>query len=188
MRPIYVVDLMRDVVANVSDALTASLQQIDPKITGVHYEHGHPKEIIQKLNEKNKVDAFKFKRFPLVALFQDFPEQRMTEPGLEYEVTLHMIIARVTDANYDATKRYDENFKPFLYPIYFELLKKIHALSFGLWKPFQTNSPGSIRHTKIDRLYWGREGMYGNEGHIMNDKIDCIEIRDLKLLINFKNC
>lgn len=188
MKPIYVVDVMRDVVSNVSTKLTAGFKEIDSKIDAVHYEHGHPVEIINKLNEKNEVQEFKFKRYPLVALFQDFPEKVSDKSGIQFEVSLHLIIARITDNDYDATKRYTENFKPFLYPIYFELLNQIHLSSFGRWKPFLTKAPELIEHTKIDRLYWGKEGLYANEGNVFNDFIDCIEIKDLKLLINIKNC
>ena len=52
------------------------------------------------------------------------------------------------------------------------------------------NYPGTdgIEHTKIDRLFWGKEGLYANEGNIFEDFLDCIEIRDLELNVYSKIC
>ena len=182
MKSVYIVDVMREVVGRVSAKLTPSLIALDSNITGVHYDHGHPLEIINTLADKDKSNTFTFRKYPLVALFQDFPESK-GEIGFDSEVTLHMIIARSTVNTYKAQERYEKNFKPFLYPIYQELLNQI-----WLSKPFNVKSAGQIQHTKIDRLYWGKEGLYKNEGNVFNDFIDCIEIKDLKLKVNLKNC
>lgn len=180
MTPRYIVDEFADIASKVSTKLLATLQTFDANITGVHYLHGHPIEIIETLAERDKSGTFRFKKYPLIALFQDFPEE-MGQIGYNGEARLHLIIARATQATYKAPDRYTKNFKPVLYPVYLELMKQIHYS-----KAFQTISETQIRHTKIDRLYWGKEGLYANEGNVFNDKIDCIEIKDLRLLTNTK--
>ena len=80
-KPIVKVDLFRDIVAAVSSKLSPLLQEYDPVITGVHYLHGHPMEIIETLADYSKGSTTKYDRFPLIALFQDFPEQMGSAPG-----------------------------------------------------------------------------------------------------------
>lgn len=183
MKPIYIVDEVGAIVGLVSTNLLAYLQSIDPKIEAVHYQHGHPKEIIETLAQKDKSSTMQFSKYPLVALFQDFPERHTGEIGFDSEVSLHIVIVQSTLATYKADERYSKNFKPILYPIYYELLKQ-----FNFSKRFSTYGVSTIPHTKIDRLYWGKEGLYGSEGNIFNDRLDCIEIRDLRLKVNQKNC
>jgi len=183
MIPVYVVELIEDVVTKVSTALLAQLQVIDPAITAVHYQHGHPKEIIETLMQKDKSETYQFRKYPLIALFQDFPEAHNLQIGIDNEATLHLVIVNSTRPDYKAGERYVKNFKPILYPIYLEFLKQI-----SLSGKFLNYGIHTLVHTKIDRLYWGREGLYGSEGNVFNDWLDCMEIRDLKLKINLINC
>lgn len=176
-----VVDEINTVVDRVSAELTPKLALLDTAITGVHYSHGHPMEIIQTLREKDQSKTFKFKRYPLIALFQDFPEDH-SQIGFQAEVTLHLIIARMTNPEYKAHDRYAKNFKPFLYPIYQRFIYEL-----GRHKAFKI-STGTPKHTKIDRLFWGKSGLLGNTENTFEDWIDCIEIKNLKLLVNLKTC
>lgn len=183
MSQYFIVDVFGEIAEKVSARLTAEMKAYDALITGVHYEHGHPMEIIETLGQKDESDTYRFRKYPLIALFQDFPERVSDRPGFQSEVTLHLIIARATVQDFKAAERYDYNFRPVLYPCYEALMEEIHR-----HHAFTTKSPSVIEHTKYDRLYWGRQGLYGNEGNIFNDRIDCIEIRDLKLIVNKKIC
>lgn len=184
---IIVKDIVRDIVSQVSTELTATLQEYDPTITGVHYMNGHPVEIVNRLSERDKDNVFKWKKYPLVGLFMDFPETFGRSLGLE-EVSLHLIIARATNPDLITDQRYEKNFIPVLYPIYEKLMQTFHTFTYGRnGKPFQTRSESDIVHTKIDRPYWGRETFLKNEANMFNDYIDAIEIRDLKLNINLNH-
>jgi len=183
MKSVYIVDEIETIVGAVSAALLTYLQGIDSAITAVHYQHGHPKEIIETLMQKDKSTTLQFTKYPLIALFQDFPEAHNQQLGIDNEATLHIVIVQSTLATYKANERYTRNFKPILYPIYNEFLKQI-----TLSAKFMNYGIQTLGHTKIDRLFWGKEGLYGNEGNIFNDRLDCIEIRDLKLKVNLKNC
>ena len=182
-KPIYIVDYFKDIVSAVSAKLLSELKAHDNVITGVHYQHGHPREIIETLTQMTDGIASRFDKYPLIALFQDFPED-VTGNGFYADVTLHFIIARGTEATYKADQRYDKNFKPILYPVYFEFMEQIR-----LSKKFEiVSAANTYPHKKIDRLYWGREGLYGGEGNTFNDRLDCIEIKDLKLRVKTQNC
>jgi len=167
---IYIVDLFR----SISEATATKTGMT------INYMHGHPLEITETLTQLTLDPTAAAGKYPLIALFQDFEE---VKNGLNFEVSLNLIIATLTDNNYLADERYTLNFKPTLYPIYNEFLLRIAKSTF-----FFESSVGNIKHTKIDRLYWGRNGLFGNEGNIFNDYIDCIEIQNLKLKVKQNKC
>lgn len=182
MKPLFVVDEIGEVVTKVSTKMTPSLKDYDPLITGVHYEHGHPLEILETLAQKDKSDTYVFKKYPLIALFQDFTEDRNKDLGFQSNSPLHIIIARGTSQAYKAEERYAKNFKPVLVPIYLELLNQL-----GFSKAFSTGPISRLRHEYTERLFWGKDGLYGKEGNIFNDFIDCIELK-INVKVNLKKC
>lgn len=72
-------------------------------------------------------------------------------------------------------------FKPTLYPIYIELINQIARSKY-----FKESTPELIKHTKTDRLFWGKTGIMGNEGLIFTDLLDVIEITNLQLSVKSK--
>lgn len=180
--PVYIVDLIGDVVAKVSTQLLSTLQVIDPNIQAVQYDYGHPLEIVETLRQKDEVEEFHKEKYPLIALFQDFEEDRTKDPDIYAGTRLNIIIANHTSVEYKSKDRYTYNFKPILYPIYLEFLKQLGDS--GYFQIVGTKVP----HTKIDRVYWGRQGLYNNSGNVFNDYLDCIEIKNLQLNINSKIC
>lgn len=175
-----IVEVFAGVVARVEARLLSQFQALEPAIAGIHYDHGHPLEIIETLKQKDKSQTFRFQKYPLIALFQDFPEVN-AGIGFESEASLHLIIAKGTKKDYKAGERYEHNFKPFLYPVYEILLEEINRD-----KAFLTYGVSKLPHTKWDRLYWGRNGLFGNQSNIFNDYLDVIEIKNLKLKINLR--
>jgi len=146
----------------------------------INYMHGHPREITESLTEMTKNPTASAGKYPLIALFQDFEEPR---EGDFINLRLNMIIATLTDRNYKSAERYAVNFKPLLYPIYDRFIYDLSRSGY-----FQESSERDIKVTKIDRLFWGRNGLYGSESNIFNDYIDCIELKDLKLKLKLKKC
>jgi len=193
-KPIVKVDLFREIVEKTQNAIVGKtrsgasmtlLDQLidyDPKITGIHYHHGHPIEIDETLIQAANGTGSKFKRFPLIALFQPFTETMSTD-GFYSDDVYHLIIARGTEAEYKASKRYEVNFKPILYPIYFQFMEQIR-----LSKYFEIVSGDSFPHVKIDMPFYGKKGDYGSIANIFSDKVDCIDIENLKLRVKTKNC
>jgi len=154
-----------DIFANTKTNVLAKF----PNITQLYYEYGHPLEIINTLAEKTQSNVFKYKKYPLIMLFQDLDEEH-NKIGYKIPYTT-IIIATPTNPTFKAKQRYDETFIPILYPIYESLIKNLEVSTFIGWDK---------EHTKIDRVYWGKNGIYGNTGNIFNDFLDAIEV-------NFKN-
>jgi hypothetical protein len=160
----YFVDVFGDVVAAVRAEYDTTNNE-EP-----YYMYGHPREIAQRLDLKNRDDVEKFKKWPLVVLITDFSEDHDSDQDYSYEVSPTVLIVTNTNENYRSEETYENTFKPILYPIYEELLNQLR-LSNYFKKPGQL-----IEHEKIDRLFWGTSGAQGNEGLIFNTFLDAIEL------------
>lgn len=173
MKPI--VEIFREVVEKVNISVLPQIVALDPKITGIHYEHGHPLEVLNRLKQKDQTSAYKFQIYPVIALFQDFPESS-GDPFIDKKGTFHLIIAKGTRQEYNAQQRYEHNFKPFLYPIYDSFFEQL-----SLDKRIMNYGPESIKRDKFDRLFWGSNGLFGNTSNIFDNYLDVIEIKNLQL-------
>lgn len=142
------------------------------------YDYGHPVNIVSRLLAKLKNTTTYSKRFPAIFLFQDFAEDRQTDHSYLIP-SCTVIIAASTKPYYTEAERYSNNFVPVLYPLYDLLIEAIKTSSILDWHPEEVR--------KYDRVYWGKSGLYGNEGNIFNDYIDAIEI-EFKNLVNLKTC
>lgn len=173
----YWIDIISEIVDNVrADSDLPALSTNAP-----YFMHGHPLEIISVLAEKDRHDTYKYQRYPIIALLQDFSEQMGESQRWRSRATMNIIIANSTSADYTSAERYTYNFRTVLYPIYDLLIKHIIRI-----KWFVNVAPGLVPHTKTDRLFWGRTGLYGNEANIFNDHIDAIEIDSLTLDLSLR--
>lgn len=181
--PVYIVDIIRNIVNAVDTALYSD-GTLEPAFPHVYYLHGHPLDIVARLQEKLSSPNDKDKRFPLIALIQDIREERMPNAAAYADAPLNIMIAALTEAKWNSEQRYDKTFKPVLYPIYYEFLNQVE-----LSTEVSTINHSFIKHNKYDRLYWGKQGLYGNTGNMFNDFIDAIEIDNLRLqIMNKPNC
>lgn len=177
MTPIYIQDVMKVVVKNVSDKLLPQLQAFDNIITAVHFQYGTGKEIIETL-EQLTLNNWQNK-YPLVCLFLDVDEEMNNQVGIYSNIPrLRIAICTGTDPTYKAATRDEKTFKPILTPIYLELLKQMEYIGF-----FQYPN-GGFPHQQRRNYFWGREGVYGKEATKFNDMLDAIEITftNIKLL------
>lgn len=181
MKTLFIDEIIRADVECVSELVLPILNRTEPLITGVYFQQGHPLEVIKELQKLGEGVNTKSQRYPLVALFRDFPEEIGVTVGIASEATVNMIIATRTDPNYNSEKRKEKIFKPILYPIYEALIERLS-------KNPAFMGQGTVRHRKIDHYFWGRESVYGSEANIFKDWIDCIEIKNLNLKLYQKNC
>lgn len=161
----YIVDLFDDLAVR-----TARKSGIN-----LYYQYGHWIEIrdtIQVMSKSRKVSG---RRFPLLALFMDFEETKGERPDVQSSVSLHLVIATSTKPQLKAKQRYEETLRPRLYPLYNAFIEVIQSCGYFL------NVQELVPHTKTDRLYWGKNGLYGSEANEFQDYIDAIEITNLKL-------
>lgn len=144
--------------------------------------YGHPLDIVKKLKEWSQHKDKKFEKYPLIALFTDVPVY-LNRYGDYDGTSLQIIIAMRTDPTWDAAKRNVTTFTNFLRPIARYFMQEI------IRSPvFSTVSEtDDIKATVYERYYWGRQGLYSNEGNVFSDCVDAIQIENLELKVN-KSC
>lgn len=167
----YIPDLVGEVVAKVATTMKQE----------VYYDYGHYSEVVKNLDEKDKSITNKAK-YPLIWLVMDFEEGMNGKTGDYAELSLQLIIATDTSADFTMQERRDKSYLPILYPIYAELLNQ-----FSNHRSF--NGAYNTPHTKIDRPYWGVQSGLGNgTGNLFNDFIDAIQIKNFKVNVKRKIC
>src|SRR4030095_3631827 len=175
MKPL--VEIMGDIVARVSSKLTAQLKAEDKAINAVNYMYGHWNEICNKLTDMTKSAKEAKYKFPLIVLLEDIPISGNV-------ATMQILIFHYTNKNFDSAKRQAVNFNPILYPIRDQLYKEIGLSSYFLG----AKDPTQFDMTYWDRKYFGKEAIYGNEGLILNEYLDVIQLQDFKLTLNKQKC
>lgn len=174
--PRSVESIISDCVGAVSQRILAQLIDANPKINSLSFMFGHPLELKNLIMKKGEARATKYDRFPVVMLFSDIVGGASSVRGGFQDVTLNMVIAMTTDPSFIASQRTATNFDPILRPIYQELIQEI-------WRcgQFHIQSVRSIMGRDIERYFWGREGIQGGSASPMNDCIDAIEIKGLRV-------
>jgi len=145
------------------------------------YLYGHKLEVANRLAIKNNDAVYKEQKYPLVALFMDYPE-RFVEGMVNY--TLHIVIMNLTDRNYLMEERDEKIFKPILYPLFDSFMIRLRRVGKFVW-------PGDMQYppmNKVDRPYSGIVYEQGNLKYIFNDRLDAIEISDLKISRTINKC
>jgi len=166
--PIYVVDVIKEVVEKTSVKVYNSTTAID-------FQPGRSIQILKELQKITQAitTGTRGGKYPLVALFYDFPQDK--SGFYAYSVTIPKLsIATLTDNNMKVLERYDKTFKPILYPIYFEFLRQL-----ARHKNIVGNDPEAFNHK-----LWERPGSQP-EGQNFNDYLDALELQNLQL--TFKN-
>src|SRR6187402_3986820 len=100
------------VATAVETALLPDLQIINPKTTRVHFLMGHPLYCLRELEKLLKPVASQYTRFPLIAVFEDIPQEYIGK-GLS-TVAPKVIIANPTKKAYSRAEREAKNFAPIL--------------------------------------------------------------------------
>lgn len=142
-------------------------------IMDLNYKHGHPIDIFNQLNDMAQSPDYNKRRWPVIALLQDFEED--DQEGI-IGIPIQIIIAYESQSKWTAEQRYDNVFEgKKLLRIYKRFLRYLRASKYVHFK--------NGDHTKTDRLYWGRDGAFGNEANVAGDLIDAIELNiELKTL------
>lgn len=187
--PVYVVDVIEDVVTATSAAILATIQANETEIFGettiaaLSYHKGSFDELIEDLSQKDGSREERYKKYPLIYLVRDFEEVRGREAGIYCSVSLRVIIVHQTEQTYKITDRETKVFRPVLYPIYNEFMRQL-----SLSPMINQSGVENLRHIKIDRAYWGKNQQQGSNKTALNDFVDAIEIRNLELKINYSYC
>lgn len=179
MKEPLIVDVFTEVVEKVSAKMLAYLKTINENYTGVRSDYGHPSEIVAKLASFSKTEEYRYKKYPLIGLFVDFPQTVGESVNVYASAKLNMFIAVGTDAKYTPQQRTETSFKPLIYPIRDEFLKQL-----GNHKNILKPEGNGFTYTQVDRYQWGKGGLeYYNNGmkNIFNDYIDACELLGVEL-------
>lgn len=179
-KPIYIVDIIGECVRKTNDAVIDKLTKANSSIAQLNYQFGFIYELLETMVQWDKSQTLDYLKYPLVWLVTDFDENRGNNGADFYAtVNLNIIIANFTQREYKAYERMDVNYRPILYPIYYELLHQL-----AKHPSISVQDEIQIPHTKTDRYFWGKNHLANN----LNDSVDAIEIQNLQLKINFKTC
>jgi hypothetical protein len=155
------------------------LTAVHEDVRTIEYLYGHPAEIVGTLREWSDSPEKRMEMFPLVALFEDIPVE--IGKGPRDRATLHLVICMSTRQDWRSSDRQAQVFEPVLYPIYDALLEEIaRRQSYFYVMDRQKDMP----HMKLDRKFWGKEGLYGGIANPFNDFVDAIEIRGFELQLH----
>lgn len=163
-----VTDVMRDVVAD------AATRYGHP----VSYLFGDWTYIAQTLSQWN-TNATSMQKYPLVALYSPFEEQRGGERKGR-AASLNFLIICNTRKEYTNEQREEYSFKKILRPIYDAFLEAI-ADDMRIDTRSYRDVPS---HIYTENYRYGRLGVLGADGKPFRDYIDAIEIKKLELTFN----
>ena len=164
--------LIEEIVTKVR--LNYSEEQIVP-----YFDFGVTLEVVNRLKEKTESSTHSDKKYPLIwhlinSAVNEIIDNNKTNPR---EVTnLTIIFCTETDENFTSRERYDNKIIPTLRPMYDLFMKYLKESK-------KLKSVDNFKHDYSENLYWGREGLYGHEGNIFDDRLDAIIIDNLNLRV-----
>lgn len=144
-----------------------------------YYDFGVALEVVNRLKQKTDSDLYYNKKYPLIwhlinGSVEEKVDNKKTNPREAQNVTI--IICTQTDQNYSARERYENIIIPILRPLY-------ESFMFHLNKSKELKSIDKFSHDYSENLFWGRDGLYGHEGNVFDDRVDAIIIDNLPLKI-----
>lgn len=147
----------------------------------INYTFGDAKYVKDKLDVLSKpvTDSAKF---PLIALFCPFNEQR-NSPEYFTKAKVRMLIACASNKEWNNEQRLYTSFVNILRPIYnrfIQALKEDGRFDFGY--------EGIVSHEYSENYSYGRYGAYTSTGEQVSEPIDAINISNLDLKVKNINC
>lgn len=175
------VDEIEEVVESMRDLSSSDAAKygITIGLTSPYYFYGHPVDINKQLILLDKDASTKDKDYPAILL--RLPSNEEVSGGMIH-YNLNIAIITDTDGDWTSDERYTEKIKPILYPLYELFLDRLGDFGF-MWEKGKVPP-----HTKRDIPYYGVEATQGNKAHIFKNKLDAIEIINLRINKKFKNC
>jgi hypothetical protein len=160
---VFVVDIIGNVLQKVAEDVGFN----------INYVYGDAIDVVKNLKDKDESVYQKETKYVLAALYMPFIERRGSGNLLYADVTVRrMLFATITNSDDEPMTRYQNTFKPILYPVYESFL-----LFFARDNHISSKDPNTVIHTKSDVM-----SNYPIEG--MNDFVDCIILDNFQFSIN----
>lgn len=182
-----IIEILADVVRETAvdcelKVLDGNNGSIPVKCPEINYTFGNAQYVKDRLDELSKTPEGNAMKFPLIALFCPFTEQRNS---LDYhsKAKVRIIIACQSSKEWSNEQRREISFENILRPIYRSFLNallKERRLDFGYKR--------IIAHEYSENYSLGRYGAHTGTGDTVSEPIDAINITNLELTITNKTC
>lgn len=157
---VYIVDIVGQIASAVS---------VETGLP-VNYVYGSSIDILKNLQDKDSSETLKDTKYNLIALYMPFPEKRGVQ--LYADVLIRrIVIATLTNSTDEPPTRYQQTFKPILYPLYESFVRQ-----FVRSKYISCKDVDSLIHTKLDV-----PGILPVSG--INDYVDSIQLENIQFSI-----
>lgn len=148
----------------------------------INYTFGNAQYVKDRLDELSKTSKGNEIKFPLIALFCPFNEQRNT-PDYYTKAKVRVLIACSSSQQWSNEQRLQTSFQNILRPIYNRFLDALiddGRLDFG----YDLN----VNHEYSENYSYGRYGAHTGTGDALSEPIDAINISNLELKVKNPNC
>lgn len=148
----------------------------------INYTFGNAQYVKDRLDELSKTEHGNSIKFPLIALFCPFNEQRNT-PDYYTKTKVRVLIACSSRQQWSNEQRLQTSFVNVLRPIYkrfIEALKEDGRFDFGYDE--------HVAHEYSENYSYGRYGAHTGTGDAVSEPIDAINISNLELNVKQPNC
>ncbi len=148
----------------------------------INYVFGDSRYVKERLDEMSVSELGTTQKFPLIALFCPFKEER-NSTGYYSRASVRVLIACATRQQYSNEQRLVSSFENILRPIYSNFLGALMADG-----RFDFGYDEHIDHEYSENYSYGRYGAYDSAGDKVSEPIDAINITNLKLIVKNPNC
>lgn len=187
MRSREIVEIIADVVKRTSEDCNITLYGFNGESSEItcpeiNYTFGNTQYVKDKLDVMSKSASTRIMKFPMIALFCPFKEQR-NSPDFYTKAKVNVLIACSSDKKWENERRLQTSFICILRPIYnrfIEALKEDGRLDFGY--------ENMVKHEYSENYSYGRYGAFTATGEEVSEPIDAINISNLELTVKNPNC
>lgn len=148
----------------------------------INYTFGNAQYVKDKLDELSKTVHGNEMKFPLIALFCPFNEQR-NSPDCYTKAKVRILIACSTAKTWSNEQRLTTSFQNILRPIYRRFLNALKEDG-----RLDISYSGQIAHEYSENYSYGRYGAFTGTGEEVSEPIDAINITNLELKVKQPNC
>lgn len=182
-----IIEILGDVAKRTSDGCLIVVPKpkggfMEMACPGINYTFGNAQYVKDQLDTLSKTEQGRSLKFPLIALFCPFNEQRNLA-GFYSKAMVRVLIACSSSEEWSNEVRLQTSFRNILRPIYnrfLEALKEDGRFDFGYDE--------HISHEYSENYSYGRYGAYTGTGDALSEPIDAINISNLELKVKLPNC
>ena len=183
-----IIEILADVVKSTAIGCTLVVPDYDKggvmkmNCPEINYTFGNAQYVKDRLDELSKTPSSNVMKFPLIALFCPFNEQR-NSPEYYTKAKVRILIACASKQQWSNEQRREISFVNILRPIYNRFIKALQEDG-----RFDFAYDGQVPHEYSENYSYGRYGAYTGTGDAVSETIDAINISNLELKVKPQNC